>query len=173
METNPKLSNKVPQVMLNIAETCYDRAMNADVKIESIEEWQQLSTEILEKYVIGKTSGPTLMTGYYVLGLNYYAKGRIAQTKGNTEEAKVNYRKAINEWQSLIDEFPNSKNTAKAYYSTGVLYTQELGEYQKGIDCFQKINNDFPNFEYALDAKRLHNKYSEKQNINNNNIEGK
>jgi len=173
LEKNPALAEKMPHVMLNIAEICYDRAMEADVETENIEKWQQLSTEILEKDVIGKSTGSTLMTGYYVLGLNYYTKGRIAKTKDDIEGAKVNYRKAIDEWQSLINEFPNSKNTAKAYYSTGVLYAQELGEYQKGMDCFQKINNDFPNFEYTLEAKRLHNEYSEKQKITNNNIEGK
>jgi outer membrane protein assembly factor BamD (BamD/ComL family) len=93
-------------------------------------------------------------------------KARLTNLEGDIEGGKVFYRKAIEVWERLIREFPGSEVIPSIYYSSAVCYAQELGEYQKGIDCFQKVVNNWPNCEYAQQAQLLIVEYHNKMENN-------
>jgi len=89
------------------------------------------------------------------IGQAYYGEAR--QGKGDEY-----YRKAIAVWERIIKELPSSPITPQSYYAAAVCYSQELGEYQKGIEYYQAIVDNWPNYEYAWHAQFFVGKYYEK-----------
>ena len=88
------------------------------------------------------------------IGQAYYGEAR--QGKGDEY-----YRKAIAAWERIIKELPPSRITPQSYYASAVCYSQELGEYQKGIEYYQAIVDNWPNYEYAWHAQFFVGKYYE------------
>jgi len=102
------------------------------------------------------------------IGHSYYTKARLTNLEGDIEGGKVFYRKAVEIWERLVSAFPDSEVAPSACYSLAVCYAQELEEYQKGIDYFQKVVNDWPNYEYVQQAKLLIGEYYKKIENNKN-----
>ncbi|MFA5251634.1 MAG: tetratricopeptide repeat protein [Phycisphaerae bacterium] len=111
--------------------------------------------EAIDRLIVDFAGHPDVAKVVRNIGLSYYAKARLTNLEGDIEEGKVFYRKAIEVWERLIFEFPDSEVVPNAYFSSAVCYAQELGEYQKGIDYFQKIVNNWPDFEDAQQAQLL------------------
>jgi len=153
---NTDFSNqlKFPNVTLIIAEKCYEQGLACQDDPNKGKSFLVKTTELLDAMAKKEIADSMLKASiYYTLGLNYYAKARVQNVEGNTEEGKIYYRKAIETWERLISEFPNSNVTPDAYYVSAVCYAQELDEYQKGIDYFRKVVDNWPDYEYAQQAK--------------------
>lgn len=124
--------------------------------------------EAIDRLIADFAGHPDLAKVVRNIGQSYYTKARLTNLEGDIEGGKALYRKAIEVWERLIREFPDSEIIPNAYYSSAVCYAQELGEYQKGINYFQKVVNNWPDYEYAQQAQLLIVEYRSKMENNKN-----
>ena len=98
----------------------------------------------------------------FYVGHQYYNKARAKKREGLEDEAREELIRAICIWERLIQEIPQSEYTPRAYFTSAVCYSQELGDYQKGIDYFERIVYNWPVYEYAWSAQYQTGRYYEK-----------
>ena len=85
-----------------------------------------------------------------IIGERYYSNARRKGIEGLSAEAAGYFQKAIDIWQRTIAKLPASPEyTPSVYFRLGVIYSQELGQFQKGIDNFKAAVGNWPDFEYA------------------------
>jgi tetratricopeptide (TPR) repeat protein len=83
--------------------------------------------------------------------------------EGRNEQAEQAYRKAIAVWERMTQYLPLSADcTPRAYWCSAVVYSQELAEYTKGIEYYQHILDNWPDYKYAWHAQFLLGRYYEK-----------
>ena len=108
---------------------------------------------------------PELATAIFILGEEYYNKAFNTKGDTNSPDAKTKeyFQKTISVWERVITELPASATyTPRFYYITAVIYSQELGEYAKGIEYYQQIVDNWPNYQYAWHAQFFIGMYYEK-----------
>ena len=91
--SQPQLAQRLPKIMLDIAEMSYDKVADSDAQQQSVNKLLHFSSELLAKYAVGKTTGST---AYYMLGLNYdklgeYAKAADAFKNAYQVDSKFKY----------------------------------------------------------------------------------
>ena len=142
-EKNPLLAKKLPKTMLNIAEMCYEKGENSKIEKEYADKLQNLSSELLEKYVVGKTTGSTLTTAYYLLGLKYDKFGE--------------YTKAADAFKKAYKTDPKFKYADYCLFAQGYCYEKLLN---KGLVSetegkpiitiqYSKLLSNYPKSKYA------------------------
>jgi len=89
----------------------------------------------------------------------YYNKAR---SKDDANEIEEYYLKSVYVREKIINELPVSDFTPQAIYTAAVIYSQELGEYEKGIDYFEAVAVNWPEYEYAWHAQYFVGMYSER-----------
>jgi len=120
-----------------------------------------ITTELDE--LIAKFSDEPDLPGVILeVGQAYYNKARRRATEGDVEGERAFYRDAISIYERLLEDFADSKEAATALFRSGVLYAQELGEYQKGIDYFGAAVDNRPGYEYGWAAHSLIARFTEK-----------
>jgi outer membrane protein assembly factor BamD (BamD/ComL family) len=107
-------------------------------------------------------SCPDLPMAVSLIEQQYYARGLRMQSEGRQGLAAENYKKAIALDKIVIQKFPFSDLTPRACFSSGVLYSQYLGQYQEGIEYFQKVVDNWPNYQFAYYAQFFLGSYYEK-----------
>ena len=107
---------------------------------------------------------PELPTAIFILGEEYYNKAFNTKGDTNSPDARPEeyYRKALAIWERIIQKLPPSPTTPQAYWCSAVVYSQELGEYQKGIEYYQNVVDTWPDYEYAWHAQFFIGMYYEK-----------
>jgi len=101
----------------------------------------------------------------FAIGEQYYNKALYIRSDPNLPEAEAKdyFQKTINVWERVITELPASAEyTPRFYYITAVLYSQELAEYQKGIDYYTIVVKNWPDYQYAWHAQYFIGMYYEK-----------
>jgi len=97
---------------------------------------------------------PELPMAVSLIGENYYAKGHKMQYSGLQDLAKEKYEKSIIVREIVIEQLPfSSELTPRAYYLSAVLYSHYLGQYEKGIEYFQKVVETWPDYQFAWNAQ--------------------
>jgi len=97
------------------------------------------------------------------IGGAYTRQGRYRAGAGDIEGEKASHRVAISVWERLIEEeLGDPEAAAGAYLQSGILYAQEFGQYQKGIDYFQAAVENQPDYELGWAAHSLIARYYEK-----------
>jgi tetratricopeptide (TPR) repeat protein len=92
---------------------------------------------------------PDLPQAVFTIGEEYYYQAFRYKNEGRDAEAKEYFRKAIEVWEKLITELPYSvKYTPQAYYYSALCYSQEFGEHDKAIEYYQKLLDNWPDFDY-------------------------
>jgi tetratricopeptide (TPR) repeat protein len=99
---------------------------------------------------------PNLPQAIFVIGEQYYYKAFEDPNKCLKVKSEEFLNKAKDIWQRITTELPHSSSDsmAHAYYFSAVCYRQ-LGNYEKAAGCFQKVVDDWPNFQYAWSAQSL------------------
>jgi len=95
---------------------------------------------------------PDLPEAVFVIGEKYYYKAFIYKKEGLDTKAKDCFRKALAIWESITELPPNAVYPAQAYLFSGVCY-RRLGQHQTAIEYYQKVVDDWPDYEdrwYAL-----------------------
>lgn len=68
---------------------------------------------------------------------------------------KKDFQRAINEYQEIIENYPDSEYAPKALYAVGWIYEQKSFENEKALEYYQKVVDKYPNTEIS---KKLINK---------------
>ena len=119
-------------------------------------------TEELDELIADFIDHPDLPDVILEIGGAYYRQGRLRAAEGDTEREKAFYRDAISIYERLNKEFADSEEAPTAFFRLGVLYAQELGEYQKGIDCFEAAVKNRPDYKFGGTAHSLIARYYKK-----------
>ncbi len=96
---------------------------------------------------------PDLPMAVSLIAQSYYKKGFRLQNEGLDDQSAENYRKSITIREIVIQQFPSSDLTTRSYYLSAVLYSQHLQQYQKAIEYFQKVVDNWPDYQFAWDAQ--------------------
>jgi tetratricopeptide (TPR) repeat protein len=84
----------------------------------------------------------------FEIGENYGIKAYDLKNQGLETEAKEFFQEAVYVWERVILEFPDSDIVPQAYYCSAGSYDLELSEYEKAIEYYQKILDNWPYFDY-------------------------
>jgi len=88
------------------------------------------------------------------IGSANYAK--MVREQGRSEVVKKYCRRAIEKWQIIIQDLPpTAHNTVQAWYFTGVVYRRHLGEPEKALPYYQKVADEWPDYQYAWSAQSM------------------
>ncbi|KPL04484.1 MAG: hypothetical protein AMJ90_00645 [candidate division Zixibacteria bacterium SM23_73_2] len=82
----------------------------------------------------------------YDLEKEFYDFAQESQNSGKPELA-------IDLYQQTIDFFPESSNKYKALFLTGFVYSEQLQDYDKAKEAYQKVMDYYPDCDLADDAK--------------------
>ncbi len=88
----------------------------------------------------------------FLCGDRYYVKGLQKRSEGLKDEAMENFTKAINIWENMIQQLPASISVAHAYYHSANCY-REMGEYERAIEQYVKLLENYPDYYLAWDAQ--------------------
>jgi len=108
--------------------------------------------EALDKMIVDFSGHPDLPDAILTMGRQCYDEGISKESEGLADEAKDRFEKAAKIWDRLVNELPTSSLTAEACCWAGDCYLK-LGKHQDSIRCFQKVVDDYPEYEYAWHAQ--------------------
>jgi TolA-binding protein len=125
--------------------------------VQLIDEGQTEAAQTATDKLIADFNGdPSLADAIFVIGEQYYYKAMADANQGRADQAKANFAKTVSVWDR-IRELPDSNSTAvtaDAYYFSALCY-RSIGEYEKTIEYFQKVIDDWPGYQYAWSAQCL------------------
>lgn len=105
----------------------------------------------LDNLIADFTDNPGLQESVFVIGEKYYNDAFRCEKEGKASEARENFQKALLTWEKIIEELPESIVTGWAYNFSADCY-RRAGWYEKAIEYYQKVVDDWPDYEYAWDA---------------------
>jgi len=83
------------------------------------------------------------------------------QAKSTFEEANVlfiqgEYRASLKKYEQILEKYPMTGD--RVLFEMGIIYAHpknEQKDYQKSLECFQKLINDFPESSYRQDSELM------------------
>jgi len=81
----------------------------------------------------------------------YYDEALRKETEGLDNQAKDSFQKALAIYEMVKNRVPGYVATADTLCWTGACY-RALGEYEKSIECYQKVVDDYPSYHMAWNA---------------------
>jgi len=153
--------NLYEQVMQDYPDSVY--ASRAELGLSTanfmsifISQGDDQAEEALDKMVADFNDHPDLAKTIFVIGELYYNNALGNAKEGLTDQAEANFARTISVWERIITQLPESKLTIlqDAYYFAAACY-RRLGEYEKAIQYWQKIVDDWPDYQYAWSAQCL------------------
>lgn len=116
----------------------------------------------VEELIADFKDEPNLPQALWQIGQQYYNNAVRYYRADLKEQAGDYYRKAIALRERIIQESPHSDLVPKAYFTAAIIYSQELHEYEKGIEYFQKVVDNWPDYKYADDTQYSIGRYYER-----------
>jgi len=111
--------------------------------------------KVLDTLIADFSNHPDLAETIFTVGEKYYYEATSKRKEGHTDLAKEPYAKALGVWQKIITELPIEPTyTVHAYYFSAVCY-RRLDEQEKAIEHFQRVVNQWPDYQYAWSAQSL------------------
>ncbi len=112
--------------------------------------------KVLDNLIADFSDNPDLPEVVFEIGEKYYNKAWAYEKEGSDAEARRDFAKAMALWNRIITELPvSSPYTQHAWYFTGVCYRRHLADYAKTLEYYQKVVDEWPNYEYAWSAQCL------------------
>ena len=81
----------------------------------------------------------------------YYDEAQQLESEGFIEQAKDTGQRAMAIYEIIIEQLPPSSAVPEACYTAGGYYRQ-TGQYEKSVECFQIIADDYPGYHRAWNA---------------------
>lgn len=104
---------------------------------------------IFDKVLADFAGHPVLPRAVDLMAYGYYRKALLKDKKGFDEQANWYYQKTITECERIITQLPETLyTTAEACYFSAVCYGR-LGQYEKAIEYYQKVVDNWPEYKYA------------------------
>jgi len=101
----------------------------------------------------------TMITPILICGCSYINEGR--QVRSISQEAndffnQKNYGASLSKYEQIIEKHPAVAD--RVLFEMGIIYAypgNEQKDYQKSLECFQKLVRDYPDSEYRLDSQMM------------------
>jgi len=94
---------------------------------------------------------PLLICGCSHFNGGFEAKSTFVEA--NDFFSQGNYNASLGKYQQIIEKYPTTGD--RALFEMGIIYAypgNEQKDYQKSLDCFQKLIKDYPGSEYRKDS---------------------
>ena len=83
---------------------------------------------------------------------------RSGQTfkEANDFFSQGNYKASLSKYEQIIEKYPSAGD--RVLFEMGIIYAyprNEQKDYQKSLECFQKLIKDYPESEYRQDSERM------------------
>jgi tetratricopeptide (TPR) repeat protein len=111
---------------------------------------------IIDNLIADFNDHPALPEAVFAVGEQYYYKAFDDNKKCIKVKSTEDLYLAKDIWGKIIAQWPNSKSIGlkHAQYFTAVCY-RRLGEYEKAITYYQKVVDNWPDYQYAWSAQYL------------------
>jgi L,D-peptidoglycan transpeptidase YkuD (ErfK/YbiS/YcfS/YnhG family) len=96
-----------------------------------------------------------MLSAILVGGCSHIDEGTLSQ-EANQFFNQGNYGAALGKYEQLIANYPAVED--RVLFEMGIVYAypkNEQKDYQKSLDCFQKIVKDYPDSEYRYDSQMM------------------
>ncbi|TFH48646.1 MAG: tetratricopeptide repeat protein, partial [Bacteroidia bacterium] len=94
-----------------------------------------------------------------ISGCSHFNDGRQAKTtfaEANDLYHQGNYAASLDKYSEIIDKYPATAD--RALFEMGIVYAHSKNEhkdYQKSLECFQKLIKDYPGSEYRQNSEMM------------------
>ncbi|MGB2808813.1 MAG: tetratricopeptide repeat protein [Sedimentisphaerales bacterium] len=111
---------------------------------------------VIDTLIADFNDHPDLPEAVFVIGEQYYYKAFEDPNKCRRVKSEENLFKAKDIWERIITQCPESQSIGlkHAQYFTAVCY-RRFGEYEKAITHYQKVVDNWPDYQYAWSAQYL------------------
>lgn len=97
-----------------------------------------------------------ILTSVFTSGCSHFDEG--FQTRSSFSEATVftsqgDYKASLDKYRQIIQKYPRAGD--RALFEMGIVYAHpgnEQKDYQKALECFQKLITDYPDSEFRKDS---------------------
>jgi len=100
-----------------------------------------------------------LMAPMLISGCSHFNDGRQVKTtfaEANDLFFQGSYTASLNKYSEIIDKYPATAD--RALFEMGIIYAHpknEQKDYQKSLECFQKLIKDYPESEYRQNSEMV------------------
>ncbi len=145
-------------------------ANNSVIDIRRLDIWEILragdintSYAMVDKFIADFNTHPHLPAVMLQLGKEYYARAHRYEQEDRYEQAKEYFKKAVAVWDKIITQLPSSAAyTPEACYFVAYCAFENTGDYEKAIECCQRVVINWPDYKYACDIQFLLGNYHER-----------
>jgi tetratricopeptide (TPR) repeat protein len=103
-------------------------------------------------FFVGIILTPILVCGCSHLDKGYQA--RVTFKEANDFVSQGNYKAALNKYEQILEKYPKAED--RVLFERGIIYAHPKNEeknYQKSLECFQKLITDYPESGYKKDSE--------------------
>ena len=123
----------------------------SDIRTGQIETAQGVDA-VIDRLILDFNDQSDLAAAVFQIGEEYYNRAMNHRNEGRDNEAGANFTKAISIWARIMGELPvNLPHTVHAWYFSGDS-NRHMGEYANAIECYRKVVDNWPDYEYAWGA---------------------
>ena len=97
---------------------------------------------------------PMLLCGCSHFGEGFQAKSTFKEA--NDFFSQGNYKDSLSKYQQIIEKYPTAGD--RVLFEMGIIYAHprnEQKDYQKSLECFQKLIKDYPGSEFKKDSELM------------------
>ena len=100
-----------------------------------------------------------IITPILICGCSHFNKGFQARStfkEANDFFSQGNYKASLSKYQQIIEKYPTAGD--RVLFEMGIVYAypgNEQKDYQKSLECFQKLIKDYPGSEYKKDSEMM------------------
>jgi tetratricopeptide (TPR) repeat protein len=134
---------------VNEAELVFSRA---DVLSLMMSKKYEKAESALDKLFTDFKGCPDLPKAVLSIGIQCYDQGLLDEKEGQADKAKDHFEKAAKIWDRLVSKVPDYSLAPEAACRAGDCYFK-LGKHQDSIRCFQKVVDNYPQYEHAWHAQ--------------------
>jgi tetratricopeptide (TPR) repeat protein len=100
-----------------------------------------------------------IITPILICGCSHFYEGSLAGStfkEANDLFSQGSYKASLNKYEQIIERYPTAGD--RVLFEMGIIYaypSNEQRDYQKSLECFQKILKDYPGSRYRQDSAEM------------------
>jgi len=100
-----------------------------------------------------------ILTSILIYGCGHFNKGLKASStfkEANELFSQGSYKASLSKYEQIIEKYPSAGD--RVLFEMGIIYAypgNEQKDYQKSLECFQKLIKDYPGSEYRKDSEMM------------------
>jgi L,D-peptidoglycan transpeptidase YkuD (ErfK/YbiS/YcfS/YnhG family) len=97
-----------------------------------------------------------ILTPILICGCSHFNRAKSTFKEANDLFSQGNYKASLSKYAQIIEEYPTAED--RVLFEMGIIYAyprNEQKDYQKSLDCFQKLIKDYPGSGYRKDSEMM------------------